>query len=81
MGKERGFRQKSGPGIPYSIVRILQAKSIAGTIPSLYNLGINTVTGGYTMGQLIRMMVMALGLFMDAKTIIRSSDMETIVKL
>lgn len=33
------------------------------------------------MRKLIRMLVIAVGLFMDAKTVIRSSEMETIVKL
>jgi len=47
----------------------------------LYNLGINKLTGGYIMRKLISILVIALGLFMDAKTIILSSKMETIVKL
>ena len=81
MGKERGFHQKSGPDTPYSIVRILQAKSMAGMIPRLYNLGTDKLTGGFTMRKWIRLMVIVLGLFMDTKTIIRSSEMETIVKL
>ncbi len=33
------------------------------------------------MRKLIHMFAIALGLFMDAKTTIRSSEMETIVKL
>jgi len=79
-GKRKGNSYISGGRVAYSIVRILQAKSMVAKCPGLYNLGINKPEG-YTMRKLIHMVAIALGLLVDAKKTIQSSEMETIVKL
>ncbi len=78
-GKRKG-NSHSGGCVAYSIVRILQAKSMVAKCLGLYNLGINNPEG-YIMRKLIHMVAIALGLLVDAKKTIQSSEMETIVKL
>ncbi|MBY0054790.1 hypothetical protein H7K32_24760 [Brevibacillus agri] len=65
----------------YNFVRIVQGNSIGERLRPLYNQGNNTNGGGYAMRKWMKMTVLFIGLLIDTKTMIRTSDLEMIVKL